>query len=194
MGNILKQTANVSQQISAQSSAARPSIFQAIRCMSTSKIFIGGLSYSTDDQGLHESFSKYGEVIEAKVIMDRETQRSRGFGFVTYTTSEDAASAIEALNDQDLHGRNYGGNTGGGWDQGTGGNFGGGGSNVGYGDNNNAGGNAFGGASDNYANNGGNFGADNFGSSNTGFGATDDNFAGGNNSSGLDGKQDSAAV
>lgn len=68
--------------------------------MQSSKLFIGGISYSTDDQSLREAFSKYGEVIEARVIVDRETGRSRGFGFVTYTSSEEASSAIQALDGQ----------------------------------------------------------------------------------------------
>ncbi|KAM7280174.1 hypothetical protein ACFE04_007308 [Oxalis oulophora] len=105
IGNVLRQTANASKHISAESFAARPSIFQAIRCMSSSKLFIGGISYTTDDQSLGESFSKYGQVVDARVIVDRETGRSRGFGFVTYTSSEEASSAIQAMDGQELHGR-----------------------------------------------------------------------------------------
>ncbi|XP_010547757.1 PREDICTED: glycine-rich RNA-binding protein 3, mitochondrial-like isoform X2 [Tarenaya hassleriana] len=102
-GNILKQTA--SKQLNGQSSLPSPSIFQVIRCMSSSKLFVGGISYNTDDQSLREAFSRHGEVLEAKVIVDRETGRSRGFGFVTYTSSEEASSAIQALDGKDLHGR-----------------------------------------------------------------------------------------
>ncbi|CAN0876934.1 Glycine-rich RNA-binding protein 3, mitochondrial [Linum grandiflorum] len=104
IGSILKQAS--SKQIAAEFSASRPSIYQAIRCMSTSKVFVGGISYGTDDHSLREAFSKYGEVLEARVILDRETGRSRGFGFVTYTSSEEASSAIQALDGKDLHGRN----------------------------------------------------------------------------------------
>ncbi|XP_023519005.1 glycine-rich RNA-binding protein 3, mitochondrial-like [Cucurbita pepo subsp. pepo] len=82
------------------------SIFQSIRLMSSSKVFVGGLSYGTDDQSLKEAFDKYGEVVEARVITDRDTGRSRGFGFVTFTANEEASSAIQALDGQDLHGRN----------------------------------------------------------------------------------------
>ncbi|XP_022769292.1 glycine-rich RNA-binding protein 3, mitochondrial-like [Durio zibethinus] len=106
VGNILRQT--TSMQIDAQLSASRPGLFQVFRCMSTSpssKLFVGGISYQTDDQSLKEAFSKYGEVIEARVILDRETGRSRGFGFVTYTSTEDASSAIQALDGQPLLGR-----------------------------------------------------------------------------------------
>ncbi|XP_022883686.1 glycine-rich RNA-binding protein 3, mitochondrial-like [Olea europaea var. sylvestris] len=102
-GNILSRT--VSNRISQEISASQSSVFQAIRCMSTSKIFIGGLSFGTDDSGLTEAFSKYGEVAEARVIVDRDTGRSRGFGFVTFSTVEDASAAIQALDQQDLHGR-----------------------------------------------------------------------------------------
>ncbi|KAK9278371.1 hypothetical protein L1049_027936 [Liquidambar formosana] len=100
VGNILRQT--TSRQINSELSASNPSILQAIRCMSSSKLFIGGLSYSTDDQSLKESFSNYGEVIEARVIMDRESGRSRGFGFVTFLSAEAASSAIQALDGQVL--------------------------------------------------------------------------------------------
>ncbi|KAI4326569.1 hypothetical protein MLD38_031869 [Melastoma candidum] len=103
VGGILKQT--TSRQINGDLSAAKPFIYQALRFMSSSKIFIGGLSYGTDEQGLREAFSKYGEVVDARVILDRETGRSRGFGFVTFVSNEEASSAIQALDGQDLHGR-----------------------------------------------------------------------------------------
>ncbi|KAJ4713199.1 putative Glycine-rich RNA-binding protein [Melia azedarach] len=98
VGSILRQTA--SRQIGGELSASRPSIYQAIRCMSSSKVFVGGLAYATDDQSLREAFSKYGYVAEARVIMDRDTGRSRGFGFVTYSSAEEASSAIQALDGQ----------------------------------------------------------------------------------------------
>ncbi|XP_071721968.1 glycine-rich RNA-binding protein 3, mitochondrial-like [Rutidosis leptorrhynchoides] len=96
---------NVGNTLSQTTSAARPLIFQAIRCMSSSKLFVGGLSYSTDDQSLQEAFQKYGQIAEARIVTDRETGKSRGFGFVTYSSSEEASSAIQALDGQDLHGR-----------------------------------------------------------------------------------------
>ncbi|KAI3473408.1 hypothetical protein Pfo_031418 [Paulownia fortunei] len=102
-GNILGRT--VSNHFSQEISSSKPSIFQAIRWMSSSKLFIGGLSYSTDDTSLIEAFNKYGEVAEARVIVDRETGRSRGFGFVTYSSIEEASAAIQALDQQELHGR-----------------------------------------------------------------------------------------
>ncbi|KAK4756321.1 hypothetical protein SAY87_006448 [Trapa incisa] len=103
VGSILKQTAR--RQSNLEISSSNPFLYQVMRCMSSSKLFVGGLSFNTDQQGLMESFSKYGEVVEARVIMDRETGRSRGFGFITYTSSEEASSAIQALDGQDLHGR-----------------------------------------------------------------------------------------
>ncbi|EPS60357.1 hypothetical protein M569_14446, partial [Genlisea aurea] len=81
------------------------SVLQSVRWMSSSKLFIGGLSYNTDDTGLSEAFGQYGEVVEARIISDRDTGRSRGFGFVTYTSTDSASSAIQALDGQDLHGR-----------------------------------------------------------------------------------------
>ncbi|KAF8012872.1 hypothetical protein BT93_I0898 [Corymbia citriodora subsp. variegata] len=102
VGNILKQT--VSKHANFDSSAHCPSMHQAIRCMS-SKLFIGGLSYGTDDMSLKEAFAGYGEIIEARVIMDRETGRSRGFGFVSFASSDEASNAIQGMDGQDLHGR-----------------------------------------------------------------------------------------
>jgi len=114
-----------------KATSSNPSIYQAIRCMSSSKLFVGGLSYGTDDQSLRDSFANYGQVIEARVIMDRESGRSRGFGFVTYTSSEEASAAITAMDGQDLHGRNIRVNHAtektGGFRAGGGGGFGGGG-------------------------------------------------------------------
>jgi len=65
--------------------------------MSSSKLFIGGISYGTDEHSLRDAFASYGQVIEARIIMDRETGRSRGFGFVTYTSTEEAAAAITGM-------------------------------------------------------------------------------------------------
>nr|CAD1837938.1 unnamed protein product [Ananas comosus var. bracteatus] len=54
--------------------ASNPSVYQAVRCMSSSKLFIGGLSYGTDDQSLKEAFTHYGEVVEARVIIDESLE------------------------------------------------------------------------------------------------------------------------
>lgn len=69
------------------------------------KLFVGGLSWGTDDQGLRQAFEQYGEVTDAKVITDRDTGRSRGFGFVTFSSQDDADTAMEAMNGQQLDGR-----------------------------------------------------------------------------------------
>ncbi|KAL6063501.1 glycine-rich RNA-binding protein 2, mitochondrial-like isoform X1 [Balamuthia mandrillaris] len=73
--------------------------------MATAKLFIGGLSYSTDDSSLRDAFAQYGAVVDAKVILDRDTQRSRGFGFVTFESQSEADAACEAMNGADLDGR-----------------------------------------------------------------------------------------
>lgn len=72
--------------------------------MST-KLFVGSLPWSVDDRKLHSTFEAHGSVVSAKVIIDRETGRSRGFGFVEMENSEDAQNAIKALNDSQLLGR-----------------------------------------------------------------------------------------
>jgi len=68
------------------------------------KLYVGNLPYSVRDEELNTAFSAHGEVISAVVIMDRETGRSKGFGFVEMS-DEDAKEAIDALNEQDLDGR-----------------------------------------------------------------------------------------
>ncbi|MCB9674235.1 MAG: RNA-binding protein [Alphaproteobacteria bacterium] len=69
------------------------------------KLFVGGLSWGTDDHALSEAFSPYGDVSEAKVISDRDTGRSRGFGFVTFNDASEADQAIKALDGSMLDGR-----------------------------------------------------------------------------------------
>jgi len=71
----------------------------------SNKLFVGGLSWGTDDHALHAAFESYGDVTEAKVITDRDSGRSRGFGFVTFTQADDAQSAIAGLDGTDLDGR-----------------------------------------------------------------------------------------
>lgn len=70
------------------------------------KIYVGNLSYSTTDQDFHELFAQHGGVESASVVTDRYTGRSRGFGFVEMTSSEEAQKAITALNGTDFQGRN----------------------------------------------------------------------------------------
>nr|XP_006643484.2 PREDICTED: cold-inducible RNA-binding protein B-like [Lepisosteus oculatus] len=69
------------------------------------KLFVGGLSFDTNEQSLEEVFSKYGNVSEVVVVKDRETQRSRGFGFITFENPEDAKDAMIAMNSKSIDGR-----------------------------------------------------------------------------------------
>lgn len=69
------------------------------------KLYVGSLPYSTTDQQLSEVFSQHGTVQSAKVITDRYTGQSRGFGFVEMATNEEAQKAIAALNGTQLGGR-----------------------------------------------------------------------------------------
>ncbi|MFK7801106.1 MAG: RNA recognition motif domain-containing protein [Anaerolineae bacterium] len=108
------------------------------------KMFVGGLPYSWDDGQLEDLFAEYGSVDSATIIMDRETNRSRGFGFVEMQDDNAAETAIAALNDSEVDGRTLtvnearprenrgggGGNRGGGGGRGG---YGGGGGNRGGG-------------------------------------------------------------
>ncbi|XP_026400774.1 glycine-rich RNA-binding protein 4, mitochondrial-like [Papaver somniferum] len=128
------------------------SMYNAVRCMSGgpggSKLFIGGLSYDTDDNQLKAAFDNFGVVTDARVITDRDTGRSRGFGFVSYSCEENASQAL-TMDGRDLGGRNirvsyanerpprnFGGggynNGGGGYGNNGGGGYGGGGRNDGF--------------------------------------------------------------
>ncbi|XP_022986624.1 glycine-rich RNA-binding protein-like [Cucurbita maxima] len=99
------------------------------------RCFVGGLAWATDNHALEKAFSSFGEIVEAKIVNDRETGRSRGFGFVTFVEEDSMRSAIEAMNGQNLDGRSItvneaqqrGGGGGGGYNRGGGGGGGGGG-------------------------------------------------------------------
>ena len=69
------------------------------------KLFVGGLSWDTTDDGLRQAFASYGEITEAKVITDRDTGRSRGFGFVTFAQDDDAKNAISKMDGTSLDGK-----------------------------------------------------------------------------------------
>lgn len=108
-------------------------------------IYVGNLPYSTTDAELQQLFAQHGEVRKAQVVMDRETGRSRGFGFVEMSNDQQGRAAIDAMNGQDMDGRKLvvneakprearpagGGGGRGGWGGGGGG--GGGGGRGGYG-------------------------------------------------------------
>lgn len=70
------------------------------------KLFVGGLSFQTTDDELRDGFARFGDVAEAKVIMDRETGRSRGFGFVTFNDDQAATSAMSEMDGTVFGGRN----------------------------------------------------------------------------------------
>src|SRR5450432_1554160 len=95
------------------------------------RLFVGNLSYDTTEMALRDLFGQTGTVSEAKVVMDRETGRPRGFAFVEMSTDQEAANAIEQLNGRDVDGRAINVNeaqerTGGGGGRGGGGGGGGG--------------------------------------------------------------------
>jgi RNA recognition motif-containing protein len=114
------------------------------------KLYVGNMSYSVDSSSLQELFSQFGNVVSAEVISDRDTGRSKGFGFVEMSSDEEAQNAINGLNGQQHDGRSltvneakpkeprsgggggggrggYGGGGGGGGRRGGGGGYGGGG-------------------------------------------------------------------
>lgn len=70
------------------------------------KLYVGNLSYSTTDESLRNAFAAFGTVDSAKVIMDRETGRSKGFGFIEMSTDEEAQAAVGGLDGQVVDGRN----------------------------------------------------------------------------------------
>lgn len=70
------------------------------------KLYVGNLAYSVDKSRLEEMFAGFGAVLSAQVIMDRETNRSKGFGFVEMGSEQEAQAAIAALNGKNMDGRN----------------------------------------------------------------------------------------
>lgn len=70
------------------------------------KLYVGNLSYNTGKEELERLFSQFGTVVSVQVIMDRETGRSKGFGFVEMGSDEEAQAAISDLNDKKVDGRN----------------------------------------------------------------------------------------
>ena len=69
------------------------------------KVFVGGLPWATDENALKDAFKEFGTVTYAKVISDRETGRSRGFGFVEFSSDAEAQAAVRGMDQQDLGGR-----------------------------------------------------------------------------------------
>jgi cold-inducible RNA-binding protein len=71
----------------------------------SNKLYVGNLSFNTTENDLQDAFAAFGTVTEANLMMDRTTNRPRGFGFVTMSTAEEAQKAIEAMNGKDMDGR-----------------------------------------------------------------------------------------
>jgi RNA recognition motif-containing protein len=95
------------------------------------RLFVGNLSYNTTEMTLRDAFGQIGSVVDAKIVMDRDTGRPRGFAFVEMSSDQEAAQAIEQLNGRELDGRaiavNEAQERGGGGGGGRGGRGGGGG-------------------------------------------------------------------
>ena len=70
------------------------------------KLYVGNLAYSVRDNDLEQAFSEFGNVVSAKVMMERDSGRSKGFGFVEMSSDAEAQAAIEGLHEQPLGGRN----------------------------------------------------------------------------------------
>jgi len=103
LGGLLRQTVSGSS-ISNGTAGPAMHLLNSVRYMS-SKLFVGGLSWGTDDRQLQEAFSSFGTVTEARVITDRESGRSRGFGFVSFDSEESATSAQSGMDGKELDGR-----------------------------------------------------------------------------------------
>jgi len=134
------------------------------------KLYVGNLSYNIRDEDLQQAFAQYGSVSSAKVMMDRDTGRSKGFGFVEMGSDAEAQAAINAMNGQALDGRAIvvnearpreerpGGFGGGGGRSGGGGGFGGGGGRSGGGGFGGGGGGGYGGGGGGRSGGGGGYG------------------------------------
>jgi RNA recognition motif-containing protein len=70
------------------------------------KLYVGNLNYQTQEEDLRSLFAQYGDITSLNIVMDRDTGRSRGFGFVEYADDEQARAAESALNGAELDGRN----------------------------------------------------------------------------------------
>lgn len=72
----------------------------------SNRIYVGNLSFNTDENSLREAFNRFGTVSSCKLITDRDTGRSKGFGFIEMESAPEAQQAISSLNGTDLDGRN----------------------------------------------------------------------------------------
>ncbi|GLT90028.1 hypothetical protein SLE2022_079810 [Rubroshorea leprosula] len=101
----LRKLAGSAAAAAALHSPLTPPPFLICRRGIASKLFVGGLSFCTTEKGLSEAFSQYGQVVEAKIMMDRISSRSKGFGFVTFASEDEAEKAIAGLDRKVLNGR-----------------------------------------------------------------------------------------
>ena len=69
------------------------------------KLFVGGLAWATTEEGLKEAFAVYGKIVSLHIVMDRNTNKSRGFGFIEFSTEEEAQKALDNLNGSTLDNR-----------------------------------------------------------------------------------------
>jgi len=69
------------------------------------KVFVGNLSWSATDQDLEDTFASFGNITEAKIVLDRESNKSRGFGFVTFASDAEASKAVAEMDGRDMMGR-----------------------------------------------------------------------------------------
>jgi len=105
LGGLLRQNAAQSVLLKSGLGVAAPALLVLQRGMSGSKLFIGGLAWGTDEETLKDAFGSFGTVTEVKIILDRDTGRSRGFGFVNFSSPQEAQTALQEMDGRDLGGR-----------------------------------------------------------------------------------------
>uniref|UniRef100_A0A803LCM5 RRM domain-containing protein n=1 Tax=Chenopodium quinoa TaxID=63459 RepID=A0A803LCM5_CHEQI len=105
-GDCSTQTEVEHQCLEAQNGQSYPSAMLQLVRNACTNLFVGGLSYDTNETVLRDSFMQYGEIIEVRVICHHVTGKSRGFGFVKFTSEDGAASALKEMDGQVLDGRN----------------------------------------------------------------------------------------
>ncbi|XP_057972139.1 small RNA-binding protein 11, chloroplastic isoform X1 [Malania oleifera] len=103
-GHVAFSNPTISRISSSSSSVLPPALLISCRGF-VSKLFVGGLSFYTSEKELSEAFSQYGQVVDAKIVMDRVSDRSKGFGFVTFASEDEAHKAISEMNGKQLNGR-----------------------------------------------------------------------------------------
>ncbi|XP_057972148.1 small RNA-binding protein 11, chloroplastic isoform X2 [Malania oleifera] len=100
-GHVAFSNPTISRISSSSSSVLPPALLISCRGF-VSKLFVGGLSFYTSEKELSEAFSQYGQVVDAKIVMDRVSDRSKGFGFVTFASEDEAHKAISEMNGKTL--------------------------------------------------------------------------------------------